>query len=243
MIDQNEIQLKENIPTELTYEDIDDINMWICITDKFNISNEAWHELAMKTKQIPNIYKVEKKLKELNANWNLKPTPGEAEGVQISFKESLEEQIVSLQEKGVLKINTKIQVKISGDGTNIGKRLKIVNVTYTILNEKGNCVLAIINTTERYDNLKESLADLNNEMINLKELCVGDYKYNVEYFLGGDWKFLACVCGLGAANQDYACIWCKCPRKDRFVCSKKWSLTDSSFGARSSEEIAAHAKP
>ena len=28
-------------------------------------------------------------------------------------------------------MNTKIKVKISGDGTNIGKRLKIVNVTYT----------------------------------------------------------------------------------------------------------------
>ena len=75
LTDQTEIQLKENIPTELTDEDIDDINMWIYIKDKFNISNEAWHGLAMKTKQIPNIYKVEKKLKELNANWNLKPTP------------------------------------------------------------------------------------------------------------------------------------------------------------------------
>ena len=29
LIDQNDIQLKENIPTELTDEDIDDINMWI----------------------------------------------------------------------------------------------------------------------------------------------------------------------------------------------------------------------
>lgn len=29
---------------------------------------------------------------------------------------------------------------------------------------------------------------------------MGDYKYDIEYFLGGDWKFLAYVCGLGAAN-------------------------------------------
>ena len=61
---------------------------------------------------------------------------------------------------------TTIKVKLSGDGTNIGKRLKLENVTYTILNEKdaamnekGNYVLAIITTTENYDNLKESLAD------------------------------------------------------------------------------------
>lgn len=35
---------------------------------------------------------------------------------------------------------------------------------------------------------------------------MGGKHYNIEYFLSGDWKFLACVCGLGAANQDHACI-------------------------------------
>ena len=74
------------------------------------------------------------------------------------------------------------------------------------MNEKGNYVLAIIKTTENYDNLKESLADLNNEMSNLKEITVNSHKYSIEYFLGGDWKFLACVCGLRAANlAQYLC--------------------------------------
>ena len=77
------------------------------------------------------------------------------------------------------KVTTTIKVKLRGDGTNIRKRLKLDNVTYTILNEKdagmnekGNYVLATIKTTENYDNLKESLADLNNEMSNLKEITV-----------------------------------------------------------------------
>ena len=72
-------------------------------------------------------------------------------------------------------MNTKIKVKISGDGTNIGKRLKIVNVTYTILNErdiaiteKGNYILAIIKTTESYDNLKASIADLTDKNAEFK---------------------------------------------------------------------------
>ena len=96
------------------------------------------------------------------------------------------------------------------------------------MNEKGNYVLAIIKTTENYDNLKESLANLNNEMSNLKE---------IEYFLGGDWKFLACVSGLRAANQNFSRIWCKCPRNERFDISKKWSITDKSLGARDLQEI------
>ena len=119
--------------------------MWIYIKDRFNISNKAWHELATQTKQMPNNYKIEKKLKELNAKWNLQPTPGQAERVQLSLRESLEEQEIRLQGKGVFHMNTKIKVKISGDGTNIGKRmgltltkgtnigkrLKIINLTYT----------------------------------------------------------------------------------------------------------------
>ena len=51
--------------------------MWIYVKDKFNISNKAWHELGTQTKQTPNNYKIEKKLKELNAKWNLQPTPGQ----------------------------------------------------------------------------------------------------------------------------------------------------------------------
>ena len=39
---------------------------------------------------------------ELNKQWNIKKTPGDAEGVQINFKESLEEQIARLQRKGDL---------------------------------------------------------------------------------------------------------------------------------------------
>ena len=122
---------------------------------------------------MPTKYKICKHLDKLNANWNLKSTPGEAEGIQISFRESIEEQIRRLQKNGLLHKVTTGKVKISGDGTNIGKRLQLV--TYTILtekdvamNEKGKYFLAMIKTTENYDNLKESLADLNKKMSNLK---------------------------------------------------------------------------
>ena len=135
---------------------------------------------------MPTKYKISKHVSELNSNWNLTATPGKAEGIQISFKESLNEQITRLQKNGILNMDTTIKVKISGDGTNIGKRLKLENVTYTILNEKetamsekGNYVLAIIKITENYDNLKESLADLINEMSNLKEITVNDHKLEI----------------------------------------------------------------
>ena len=62
------------------------------------------------------------------------------------------------------------------------------------------------------------------------------------YSLGGDWKFLAYICGLAAANQNFACIWCKCLRHERFDINKKWSLTDKSLRARDSHKIGKHAE-
>lgn len=112
-----------------------------------------------------------------------------------------------MQRKGDLGEDV-IRVKISGDGTCIGKRLKLVNITFTILHEKeaamsekDNYVLAILKTTESYDNLKESLSDLTAEMTKLSKVKVGGKHCNIEYFLDGDCKFLACVCGLGAATR------------------------------------------
>ena len=66
---------------------------------------------------------------------------------------------------------------------------------------------------------------------------MGTEQFEIEWFLGGDWKFLACICGLGAAHAMYPCIWCKSSLYDKYDGRKKWSLTDVSKGACSIEEI------
>ena len=48
------------------------------------------------------------------------------------------------------------------------------------VNEKGNYVLAILKTTENYDNLKESLADLTEEMSKLNKVKVRGKSYNIK---------------------------------------------------------------
>lgn len=37
-------------------------------------------------------------------------------------------------------------------------------------------------------------------MLKLNKVIVEGKIYNIEYFFGGDWKFLVCVCGLGVVN-------------------------------------------
>ena len=48
---------------------------------------------------------------------------------------------------------------------------------------------------------RENLVDLTDEISNLTDITVNDENYAIQYFLGGDWKFLALVCGIGRAMK------------------------------------------
>ena len=85
-----------------------------------------------------------------------------------------------------------IQVKFSGDGIWIGKRLHVVNFTYTVIkeerkamSERGNYCLAIVQVKEEYDALRESLSDICQEMMELQEVMIDGKLLKLEYFLGG----------------------------------------------------------
>jgi hypothetical protein len=67
--------------------------------------------------------------------------------------------------------NKKIQVKLSEDGTNVGKRLHVVNITFTILDEGSkamaadrNHVIAIIKEPENYEKLLKALSDIRRDV-------------------------------------------------------------------------------
>ena len=94
-------------------------------------------------------------------------------------------------------------MKLSGDGTFVGKRLHVVNFTFTILDEgrrahssDGNYCLAIFRQKESYDEMKTALSDIRQEVENLSSIQVNDITFDIVYFLGGDWKFLALVTGM-----------------------------------------------
>ena len=73
-------------------------------------------------------------------------------------------------------------------------------------------------------------------MERLTEIVVDDETYQIDYYLGGDWKFLACITGIDSARSQYACIWCKCSMTDCADVEKKWSISNPSLGARTIEE-------
>ena len=138
--------------------------------------------------------------------------------------------------------NKTVNVKLSGDGTKIGKRLHVVVFTFTILDEDqtgsaaGNHILAVFKQPESYDCLKLALEDIIEEVNNLQEIQVEDITFKITYYLGGDWKFLAVVTGIDSASSEHACIWCKCKKDDRGDIQRVWSLSDKEHGTRTIDE-------
>ena len=135
-----------------------------------------------------------------------------------------------------------LRVKLSGDGTNIGKHLHVMNITFTLLDEgslaysaEGNHALAIIKEQENYASLQNALEDISEEVGRLTTIEVDEVTYSIQYYLGGDWKFLAIVTGIDSAKSEFTCIWCKCGKGERHM-SKCWSILDPAFGARTVEE-------
>ena len=136
-----------------------------------------------------------------------------------------------------------VRIKLTGDGTNIGKHLHVVNFAFTILDEgdhahtsAGNHCIAIFKESESYDSMKLCLQDIIHDMENLNTITVSGIEFRITYYLGGDWKFLAMITGIDSATSTHACIWCKCPALERYDCTQKWSISDVKFGARTVDE-------
>ena len=104
------------------------------------------------------------------------------------------------------------------------------------MSDRGNYSLAIVKIKEDYESLRDALSDLVTEMKSMVSVDFNGRQIPIIYYLGGDWKFLACVCGIGAANSDFACIWCTCPKSKRGDLSK-WSMFDVALGGRTVDLI------
>ncbi|XP_048586462.1 uncharacterized protein LOC5510708 isoform X2 [Nematostella vectensis] len=87
----------------------------------------------------------------------------------------------------------------------------------------GTHTVAVINGPEKHDTIAESLKDVLEEIDAVQDhgyVELDGKKINVEFSLGGDYKFLLQTMGLSAANSEYACLWCKVHKKDRGDVSK-----------------------
>ena len=181
------------------------------VKERFNISNQVYHEMSMIT-DLPSSYSLLKTAKQLDAQYILQCTPGKTEGVQQSITERLRLRIRHMLLSDPSHQSGHIRVKITGDGTSISRSVHLVVIAFSLVDDENasspyEChVVALINTTENYENLEEFLTDIADELRHLKSINVDGKKFTLQFYLGGDWKFLALVSGIEAATSRFLCV-------------------------------------
>ena len=206
----------------------DKIMSILYLLDHFNGSDNLYHELSMRFKDLPRSYLVWAYRKQLNQSFNVERLPcNEYEGAYISVNDMLAADLcVRMHENGVEDPEGQnFKIKISGDGARFSRTTNFLMISYAILegdqevlSSAGHRTFAASKAPEDYNAMKSSLAvvwrDLN-ELISNGFIMIDDKKVNVECHLSGDYKFLLMVMGLNKASSNYACLWCNVHKDDR----------------------------
>jgi hypothetical protein len=145
-----------------------------------------------------------------------------------------------------------IQIKISGDGAKMTNNSNFILLSFAILqtgesvmSAKGNRTIGVVNGKEDYSTIKEAFTDIIDELNQLiadGKLNVEGNDINIEFFLGGDYKFILMMLGLKGAISNYACAWCKIHKDERWKMDQHYSYYNEPTLSRSLEEIMAMSK-
>jgi len=204
-------------------KDSNSLRSILYVKDRYSISDHSYHELSMLS-DLPSSSQIKKLKSSLNSKYAIKTLPGNTIGVQQSLKDRMTPCFRTIiQSTKPEDVPSCFSMKLTGDGTHIGRGNNVVNIAFTILEEgtkacsaQGNHTIAILKVSESdYDALYEALEDIITEAKNLTIIAIDGIDYNIEYYLRGDMKFLAIVCGIDAALATYFCIWCKCRADQR----------------------------
>ncbi|GES94039.1 hypothetical protein GLOIN_2v1482032 [Rhizophagus clarus] len=152
-----------------------------------------------------------------------------------SIKDILKYIVLKLNNDGVLNATCSIiNLRISGDGRNVGRKVKQVMVMCTILDDRKNLhfpnkhfTTVLYPGNEDYDSLKNAMALFLKELHELKEfgLEINDIIWQFNFYFSSDWKFL-CIClGFNGANSKHFCPWCETSKDERGRLETNWKMT------------------
>ena len=160
------------------------------VKERFNVSDVAYHELAQLNLALPRQSELAKVSKNLNAEYQIMPTPGQTVGVQQSIVERLSIRLRYIQKNSPSFARKKsIRIKITGDGTVISRSMHLVVIAFSLLHEdenpnspNGNHAIALLQTTENYDNMSAALVKVTEDIKTMQSITVNDILFSVEFF-------------------------------------------------------------
>ena len=107
-----------------------------------------------------------------------------------------------------------LKVKLSADGTRVGRNINLVNFTAQLIaqgvQQSVNNVktLGLSESNEEYENIKQSIGFISSAINDLPTIQFSNKDIPIRFIFVADWKLVAIVTGLYAANCNYPCIWC-----------------------------------
>jgi len=172
-----------------------------------NTSDRSWQIFKNSGANFPSLHYVKQKRKKLNSILPVKLTQDGRQFSLFNFNFGFIDPV----KPGFYEPNqSKNQMK-----------KHLLNGKESLLNPNtvtGNFCLGSFNVIgETYESIKSSLSNLLEKLSLLNQLEVDGVKYNIEYWLTGDLKFISIILGIQAANGEYPCPWCTSSKKN-FSC-------------------------
>ncbi|GET66879.1 hypothetical protein GLOIN_2v1778046 [Rhizophagus irregularis DAOM 181602=DAOM 197198] len=152
-----------------------------------------------------------------------------------SIKEILIFLIPSLVRKNILNSSQPIiSIRISGDGRNVGRKVKHVMITFAILNHKKvlfsleyHYTLILYPGSKEYNTLDITTRLLREELWQLKNqgLTIGNVHWKFELYFSSDWKFLITCLGFNSPTSNYFCPWCLIKKNQHSDLDANWTIS------------------
>ncbi|CAG2210920.1 unnamed protein product [Mytilus edulis] len=137
------------------------------LLDKFAISDQAYHEIAMKTNDLPKFYLIKNCRDKFNEGIQLERTPGNVPGAFLNFRSEVENAIKQkFDDVPTDDAQKKVRIKVSGDGTKVSRISNYVVMSFSLIDDATSLssvhqkTLAIVKCTENYENIRSSLKPL-----------------------------------------------------------------------------------
>ncbi|CAC5380027.1 unnamed protein product [Mytilus coruscus] len=217
----------------------DKVKSLLYVLDKFGVSDDAYHELAVYNNGLPRSYLIKQCRQDINDICTITQTPDKSPSAQLTLKETLDRLLTRHDIEVEIPV---IQIKFAADGAKMSRMSNFLVLSLAVLNRgeevmsvSGQHTLAIVDGKEDFISIQESLSDIfkdinsllakRNEIGYIPYQSSSGQKYLLELFLGGDMKFLLISLGLNAANANFACLYCKIEKKNRYDMSKTFTGT------------------
>ena len=201
--------------------------------DKILMSDKSYHSFKKDLNlNLPSLQVIKKERKKLDSLFEMKKN---TKGAFNNIVKMIEHKLKTTD----LKNSEELKFKFSADGKIVSRKVKLINLTFTIINEKGKAKTAKGNYTigifrmndENYDEILACFENVSDQIDSLEEVIYENKRYKITKYFGGDLKILAIMCGINAANSNFPCIWCTWNARIKSY-SEKWSITDPSNHAR-----------